>query len=286
MTTAATTQSAEKSKFKIIKKSSKFTGEKSVKTPREMLHFLPFSIQKRRVNEKGEKMPVKTVKDYGNFILEYVAPEQVTVIDIKRLIGIFKFFQDFEKDIIISEIPQPNNQPPKIVYSLNNINFFKFCKNYTGAGKGNEKDVAESLTRLNNYVITRTEKTNSVNKFPTRYLYDFTIKDNIASFTILKLVYERIKAEGLIVKFDTLLKIKKNTAIALYLFLAGQNKQNFKETTLLNALGLENNYHSRELLKESFYQLCSVGFLTFKNNELIRKEPDGNYYDFIYFKIK
>jgi hypothetical protein len=261
---------------------SKFTGHKSVKTPREMLHFLPFQIQKKRVNEKGEKMPVKTVKDYGNFILEFVEPEPITITDIKRLLGILKFFQDFEKDIIISEIPQAG-QPPKIVYSLNNINFFKFCQNYTGAGKGNEKDVVESLSRLNNYVISRIEKANTINKIPSRYLYDYSIKQNIASFSILKAVFERIKEEGLIIKFDTLLKIKKNTAIALYLFLCGQNKQSFRESTLLNALNLENNKHSRELLRESFYQLRAVSFLSFRDDELIRKEPDGNHYLFIYF---
>ncbi len=265
-------------KFK--QKKSKFVGDDGVKTPLEMMHFLPFAIQKRRINENGEKMPVKVVKDYGNFYLEYIAPEPINITDIKRLIGIFKFFQDNEKNIITSEIPTPGGK--KIVISINNISFFQFCKHYTNCGKGNEKNIAESLSRLNNYTIIRTKKTNTINKIPTKYLYDYSIKDNIASFSVLKTVYDRIKKEGLILKFDTLLKIKGNVAVSLYIFLISQNKLTFKESTIFNAIGLSDSRESRRELKEAFYQLRTIQFLTFKDDKLIRKEKDGNYYGFIY----
>jgi hypothetical protein len=273
------------------KKTSKFIGDNGVKVGMELLHHLPFCIQKRRIT--GDKlMPIKIRKDYGNYYLEYTAPEPINITDIKRLIGIFKFFQDNESRIEIANMPVPAtpNNPAgvKEIYSINNINFFKFCLSYTNAGKGHEKDVADSLTRLNNYIITRTEKTNEINKKPTKYLYDYVIINNIASFSILKSVYERIKAEGLILKLDTLLKIKGNTAVSLYIFLCGQNKTTFREKTLFDALGLADDKFSRIILKESFLNLKTVDFIDLKDGRetFFRKEPDDNYYDFKYTVLK
>ncbi len=259
---------------------TKFIGDDDLKLTYELLHHLPFSVRKQRTKE-----PTKFIKKFGNITMTVdCSGGLITTYDIKVLFSIFKFFQD-NPDKIKENIISGSGGRDKIINTISNINFSKFIKNYTTTGMDHKDDIINSIKRLYQYTVfleIKNEK-GGVNIVPIKYLYDFEIKDGIASFNIIKKVYENL-LKGLICKYDTLQKIKGNIATALYLFLIGQNKTSFSETSLFEILGLTNNknIHSRAELKAAFDELKKIGFLFYDDNKLIRADKDDNYYCFLY----
>lgn len=258
---------------------TKFIGDDDLKLSYELLHHLPFSVRKQRTLE-----PTKFTKKFGNITMTIdCSGGLITVFDIKVLFAIFKFFQD-NSEKIKENVISGSGGKDKIINTIANINFSKFIKNYTTTTIEHKDNIIASIERLYKYtVIIKLEKELTV--VPIRYLYDFEIKDGITSFSIIKKVYENL-LKGLTCKYDTLLKIKGNIASALYLFLIGQNKTSFSETSLLNILNLENNRKSKFELKAAFTELKKIGFLFFNDDELIRIDKDDNYYCFSYPPVK
>jgi hypothetical protein len=253
---------------------TKFIGDDDLKLSYELLHHLPFSVRKQRTLE-----PKKFIKKFGNITMTVDCEKGlINTYDIKVLFSIFKFFQD-NSDKIKENIISGSSGKDKIINTITDINFSKFVKNYTTTTAKHRKDAELAIKRLNKYTIyLELEKEKTI--IPLKYLYDFELKDDIISFSVIKKVYENL-LKGLTCKFDTLLKIKGNIATALYLFLIGQNKTSFSETSLFEILGLKNNKnkHSRAELKAAFIELEKIGFLKFIE---IRKDKDDNYYCFSY----
>jgi len=257
---------------------TKFVGDDDVKVMIELMHTLPFSIRKQRTNNS------KIIKKFGSTKIQVEPNNVVNIYDIKILLSIFKFFQDNESKITITNIPL-NDGKVKPIFTITNIDLISFIKRYTAVKIENKNEIINSIKRLVNYTIfkeTYNEKNQKTAESTIRFLYDFEIVDNhIVSFSILKKVYQKIM-QGLTLKIDTLFKIKGNISSALYIFLISQNHTTFKETTLMEILGLSINdkKHSRAYLKEAFIELKKIGFLSY--DDLIYEKNGEKYYRFYY----
>jgi len=257
---------------------TKFVGDDDVKVMIELMHTLPFSIKKQRINNS------EIIKKFGSTKIQVKPNDVVNIYDIKILLSIFKFFQDNEAKIVVTNIPV-NDGKVKPVFTITNIDLISFIKRYTTVKIENKNEIINSIKRLVNYTIfkeTYDEKNQKTAESTIRFLYDFEIIDNrIVSFSILKKVYQRIIA-GLTLKIDTLFRIKGNISSALYIFLISQNHTTFKETTLIEILGLSINdkKHSRAYLKEAFIELKKIGFLSY--DDLIYEKNSEKYYRFYY----
>lgn len=302
----------KKKSFKTKKRTSKFYGpaEDIIKLPKNFLHLGLCELRRDRIKNWTKEFK------YGNKTYVQFGPESLNMYDKTILFDILRAFNDIEnKEFQIKkseellekaknndkkalteielidkkgkedgEIMRRHNQSePMPYYSFNTIqiNYDYFCRKYVGAVGHSKENVWNSLERL---LLTKTickeKEGDKLKEFkPFHYLVDFTLHNNIATFTVSTQLRESTK-NGLSIHYNTFKAIKTNIGKALYLLLISNKNKTFSYITIKNALGLsDEEFKNIALIKEGLEALKDIKFI--KEYEILNKN-NGLYYTIKY----
>lgn len=219
-------------------------------------HKLPFTITNKRV--KGWSFIRENIPGNNEYKIEMRAFETITPTDIVNLIGAVKVFQDHRCNV--QEDVLGNDKMLTV-----EIDFYLFLRDYST--HKSKHDMIETLKRLSSFQVFYHMRDGA--KFMERYLYNFEISSNEKNvkFIISEKFYELCTKNPWLINYSKLRSLNSQTAKALFLYISGNLRNDFYQSTLEFWLDMKNETSAQQRdnrvkLKSAFKELIAADVIS------------------------